>query len=459
MLSLPSRRTPVLLLAGCVLVPILIGPLVARYPLYGIVMVLGIAVLLLAARSIVYPVALAGVPSLLVGLNGSNPLPGKAIFALLTVWLLIGLAFAFMSGAWPASRVARRVLTAPILLLGGMSVLLIARLGQGAYPKTKVELFLAQGLPLLAAGVMIAFKARTFKLYLLVVLGVAVSTAAVLADKISTNQAAQFYPGRFTISTNYNPIWSAREAAIGVLIAVALILGSRSARSSLIAFAAMPLLGIALLSSGSRGPLVALLAALVVLVALTLQDRRTRSRLLRVRTGVLVAIIAVTLVVPGEAIHRSSSFLFGSTADLSSNGRTHLWLRALSLFSSHFWTGVGTGGFAKYEPLYQYPHNIVLEAGAELGVLGATIMVGFLFLALRTSFRAWSASVDREDKVGAALVAALLIATVVNALLSDAIESTDALCFTAGLAYGLRARHVERVAKQALAPSSPRPTG
>jgi O-antigen ligase len=111
------------------------------------------------------------------------------------------------------------------------------------------------------------------------------------------------------------------------------------------------------------------------------------------------------------------------------------------LFDSHFLTGVGTGGFAKYAPPpILYPHNIVLEAAAELGVLGMATVVAFLFLALRTALRTWREAASHEDRVAAALILSILVATILNSMLSDAIETTDALCLVIGLAYGLHVR-------------------
>jgi len=111
------------------------------------------------------------------------------------------------------------------------------------------------------------------------------------------------------------------------------------------------------------------------------------------------------------------------------------------LFYSHFLTGVGTGGFANYAPTgIFYPHNIVLEAAAELGVLGMAVLVAFLFLGLRTAFRAWREATSHEDRIAGALILSILVAAVLNSLLSDAIESTDTLCLVVGLAYGLHVR-------------------
>jgi len=437
----PQGNQAVAFGAALLLGPVAVGLLVARNPLFGVVFVAVVLVVYLAVRSLAFPVALAGVPALLIGLYGSDPLPSKGVFALLTVWLFLGLGLALMSGAWPSSRSARRILVPPIFLIAVLATLLIMRVDPGVYPRTKIELFLAQSVPLLLAGMLIALRVTTFRLYVLLTLAVALGDAVVLTNRLSSNDATQVFTARYTIGTAYNPIWAGRTAAIGVLIALALILGLFSKRASLVGYVSLPFLIVALLASGSRGPVVALLVALVVFVGLVVQNRQLRRRLAQVGLGVGAAVVIAALIVPSSAIDRSASFLFGDASGLSSNGRTQLWDQALSLFYSHFWTGVGTGGFANYAPpAIFYPHSIVLEAAAELGVLGVAVLFAFLLLALRTAFRTWREATTREDRIAAALILSILVATVLNSLLSDAMETTDTLCLVAGLAYGLHAR-------------------
>jgi O-antigen ligase len=424
-----------------ILVPLFCGALIARNPVYGIALLVVIGAVWLAVKSIVYPLALGGVPSLLIGLYGTNPLPSKGVFVLIALWLFLGLGVALLSGAWPSSPAVRRILSPPVFLIGALSILLIARIDPGAYPKVKLELFFAQCVPVLFAGILVGLRARTLRLYIYLEFAVAVANAVVLTYRLNGNSATQTATARFSIGTAYNPIWAGRSAATGVLIAMALVLASRSRRSSIVGYVALPFLAAALLASGSRGPLVGLILALCVLVGLTVRQRKLRSRLVGIGIAVLSAVAIAAAVVPSDALNRSASFLFGNSSDLASNGRSGLWSKAISLFFTHPWTGVGTGGFAHYEPdALRYPHDIVLEAGAELGVLGMTIVVAFLYLALRTAFTGWALAREREDKIMAALIASMLVAAVANALLSDALETTDTLLLVAGLAYGIRAR-------------------
>ena len=89
---------------------------------------------------------------------------------------------------------------------------------------------------------------------------------------------------------------------------------------------------------------------------------------MQVAGGLLAAVVVVPLLVPGSALGRALSAIVGGSSGLSTNGRAQLWAQAFDLLGKHPFLGVGTGGFAALnaEP---YPHNILLEAGSELGIL------------------------------------------------------------------------------------------
>jgi O-antigen ligase len=109
------------------------------------------------------------------------------------------------------------------------------------------------------------------------------------------------------------------------------------------------------------------------------------------------------------------------------------------------------GGFAIRDPIYVYPHNILLESLAELGTIGFVLVASFLVLAISCATQVWraSAGVDRED---AALVIALFAMAFVNAMLSDPIEAVSGVWLAVGLIYGLRARADARVSAAEPAP-------
>jgi O-antigen ligase len=433
--TLVTRRDHILFVLVAAAVPIILFPAYVDLRL-AIALVL-VPVVVLAARSIVYPVALGGVGSLGIALLGSNPLPNKALFTFLTGWLVLGLVLAVLRGE--AAGIDGRLVRVAVGATAVLAVLLVARLQPGAYPSVKVQLFLAQNVLLLFAGILIARKAEQLDLYLILALCMAMASAVVLVRQFLNGSAADLYAGRFTTSVDDNPILAGREAANGVVIAMYFVLTARTGRLRVVALAAFPLLAVTLLASGSRGPMLALAVALLVMVSLSLADARLRARLLTVAVGATVAVAIAPLLVPGDAIARSTSFLIGSHEGLSSNGRFELWQQALDAFLAHPLVGLGTGGFAVLDPIFQYPHNIGLESAAELGIVGLAA-VAVLLVATATRLGAlWDEGVGLA-KAQTALVAGLFAAACVNSLLSDAIEGTAHLWLAVGLAAGLDAR-------------------
>jgi hypothetical protein len=255
-----TRRNNILLLIGAVRAPIVLLPAYADLRLVVVLVV--VPAVVLAARSIVYPVALAGIGSLGIALLGSNPLPDKALFTFVTGWLALGLVLAALRG--DAVGLDGRLVRASVGATLVLAVLLVARLQPGAYPSVKVQLFLAQNVLLLLAGILIARKAERLDLYLILALGVAMASAIVLVQQFLNGTAADLYAGRFTNSVDNNPILAGRQAANGVLIAMYFILTARTGRLRVAALAAFPLLGITLVAAGSRGPMLALAVGLLV---------------------------------------------------------------------------------------------------------------------------------------------------------------------------------------------------
>jgi hypothetical protein len=189
-------------------------------------------------------------------------------------------------------------------------------------------------------------------------------------------------------------------------------------------------------AAGSRGPAVGLVVGAIVLLALSLRDRRARQRVVLVALGAVVAAALVVQLVPGNAVQRTLSVLTGTDNGVSSNGRTALWSEAWHTFVSHPLAGIGTGGFAHLDPVERFPHNLLLEAGAELGIVGVLLVVGILGYGVAAVVRALRTDDDRVRGY-AALAAALFAAAIVNALFSGDIETNDPVWLALGLGIGL----------------------
>jgi O-antigen ligase len=408
-----------------------------------------LAVVFLAWRSPAFPLALAAVPAVVIGAIGTNPFPEGAVKLFGFLWLVLAMFFLVIRGGeWLAFQSVFSLPVIASLLLGGI---LLWRLGDSPatfYGELKVQLFFAANVTLLLAGILVARNRRDFELYLALALLVAAAGALVLLRDLLQGTAEPLLGGRFAISEESHPIQLGRGSAEGIILAAYFLLTAKRVWLRALGFACLPILAISLFASGSRGPLVGLVAALLVLVAGLLADPQARRRLVLLGAGAVAAALLIPQLVPGQDVERALGvFLGGAAEGLSSSGRIELWSLAWSAFLDHPLLGLGTGGFAVIAPVYLYPHNLVLEVAAELGVVGLAALALFLAAGLRIVTTAWRRAVglDRTDIV---LVAALLASALVNAMVSGDIQNNAALWLRIGLAAGIGLR----VAAPALTP-------
>jgi len=429
--------------SGALLAPLAFLPLL-QHP----VLALGIGTLVivgvLATRSVAYPVALAAAPAILIGLIGHNPFPNGAVAFFMFAWTVFAIVLAVMAD--PAALSRRALASPPVILTIALGAWMQLRLGASPdvqYGSFKLRLFVAQNLTLLLAGVVIGRRRRDFDLFATLLLITAAASAIVLAKQLATGQAQATLGGRFSLYEAQSPIGLAREAATGLIVAAFMLLSRRPIPLRLLALAGAPVIAVAFVASGSRGPVIGLVVGLLVLLGLTLREAGTRSRVLLVAIGGIVAAILVTQLVPGQDITRSFSFLFGSSGGLSSNGRFALWRQAWDAFLAHPILGIGTGGFGQIDPVELYPHNLVLEAASELGLVGLVIVVGFVVFGVITLFRIRKGA-NSLDRMHAALAAALFAAGFMNSLISSDFAGNSALWLAAGLGLGIWVRSSAR---------------
>jgi O-antigen ligase len=161
----------------------------------------------------------------------------------------------------------------------------------------------------------------------------------------------------------------------------------------LLYFTAIGLMGIALLLSGSRGGLVALVAEIFFLAILTTNTKSYSQFALKI--GLAVVLIAViiggSIFIGGE----SSLTRFAETAaskDITTN-RTHIWSVTLDVIKNNPIFGAGIGAFtvayAKYDTFngmerVEQAHNDYLQVLADAGVVGLIIGLFFLYRLFKT---------------------------------------------------------------------------
>jgi O-antigen ligase len=178
-------------------------------------------------------------------------------------------------------------------------------------------------------------------------------------------------------SETLNPITIGHLGATVVLLAVWQLLepAQTRARKRILLPVLLILIGLAsLAASGSRGPVLALLFAL--LAAFAVLGRRSLR--------LLLALIAIALLVGllaskgGLDLELESLFLFErlSGAAFVDEERAQLLAEGWQAFQTHPLTGAGT------EPLATYPHNIVLESFMAVGIVGGIAFSTVFVLAL-----------------------------------------------------------------------------
>jgi O-antigen ligase len=435
-----TTRARALIALGAVALPVAFAPLLFR-PVYAIALAAAALVVALASRSIVYPVGLAGLPAVAIGLSGGhNPFPPGVIAQFGAAWIVLALVIAVARDDDELSL--RVVLSAPVVLTVTLMAWMLVRLGpslDSTYGSRKLQLFIAQNVIVLVAGIVVARRRNRFELYVFVTVLMAILSSLALVRGLLAGQDANV-GGRFAITAADSPIGLGRSAAEGIIVAVFVLLASRAGWLRMLAFGALPLVSVALIASGSRGPVVGLAVGLTLLLLLNVGDVEARRRVGLVIAGVVGAVLLVPQLVPGQDVGRALSIFSGRSQGLSSNGRSELWGQAWQLFSAHPFWGIGTGSFGHFQPIELFPHNIFLETGAELGMVGLLLTVAFVASSFAILVRTWRVA-RAEDRAHTSLVLALFASALVNACLSSDITSNDGLWLVGGLAIGLARRH------------------
>ena len=318
-------------------------------PTIAVVLLLSPLAVILARRSIAYPVGIAGIPTLVIAILGRDPFPHGVITATFFGWTFLAIAFALLAGE---QRLPLRLLiTGPVMFSVLLAIALLARLPASlspGYGSTKLQLFLLQNLIVIIAGTLIAQRRWHLERLLYVELLLAGAIGVVLLWHLARGDAQNVFANRYTISAQENPIQLGRESADGLIIAIYAVLSATRASTRIAAAALLPVLVVTLLSSGSRGPVLGALVGLVTLFAVLARDRSARRRLLLIAVAGGAATVLATQLVPGQSIQRSLSFLAGSGSGLNSNGRSQLWSEAWSHFLAHPVLGLGTGSFSAH---------------------------------------------------------------------------------------------------------------
>jgi O-antigen ligase len=175
-----------------------------------------------------------------------------------------------------------------------------------------------------------------------------------------------------------------------------LFVGAVPRDKRLLYITAVGLMGVALLLSGSRGGLVAILSAVFFLIILTTKSKNYGQFALKISLAVLLfaTIIGGTIFVGGE----SSLTRIAETAtskDITTN-RVHIWSVTLEIIKNNLPFGAGIGAYGvsytKFDnsnglERVEQAHNDYLQVLSDMGVVGLLIGAFFVFWLFRTGLQ------------------------------------------------------------------------
>ncbi len=301
----------------------------------------------------------------------------------------------------------RLILLGPLAFLLFLAALSLAWSEDPDYGATKLTLSVWTGFLPAACVLVLAAASQRVSWALIVALGLMSAVALIAYAAPSAD-----YPGRPTLFGE-NPIWAARALFVGALVAIF------GPFPSLVRFVSAALMIAAGLMTLSLGPALGLAIGVWAGVGESFRrGNRLEPRFLVVWTalGVLMG-IAVLIALSGSP--EGDTSLISSLARQQDVTSRQAYLGAsLPLFAQSPLVGIGIGGFAA-TGLDTYPHNLFVEVGLELGLLGLIAFGGWLWLAIRGA-------------AGSPVLVALVVGTTVFTLFSGSLGSnTEFWIFTA----------------------------
>lgn len=309
---------------------------------------------------------------------------------------IVGMPLIYVAMAVPAGLAVHRLVldraTLPeslILLGSGLGVMagMVSAAG-GVAPDRSIPLVVVSVITLgCAIGITLAYRPglEVPALDLLVVVGgvVAVMALTSSAGALQAVEAGNVVSGRLT-----GPFSQPNElgtfCAALLPIAVACVVTTASWRRAVVLGLAAALLATACAMSMSRG---AWIAAVVALLGLAVCEPVTRRAIAAVGLALGATCMAALAVPASMPVLGVLGARIRSLRDPTQNQydeRPLTWAEALRLAGEHPWLGVGPGGFqdatsssasALSANPPDHPHNLVLTALADRGVIGAALAV------------------------------------------------------------------------------------
>lgn len=305
-------------------------------------------------------------------------------------------------------------LLAPIYL----TVFLGLMAGPGAYGAEKGTRFLTLTLLGTLSGFVLLGERRSMNRFL-----TSLAVLAVFLSLYAAQSSQTTYEGRLTLQGS-NPIYFGRIAALSLTFAWLRLHFTKRPFEVAISLVILAISCYTVLAAGSRGPLLSVVLSMLLISMVTASAHGRSPMSMRLVVIVVVSgVLAVVLeTIPSLPLHRFQ-LLLNENMGASVFSRGILFATAWKLTLTHP-LGLGVGGFAKHAILdLQYPHNLFLEVGCELGwlpLLALFVLIGWCFMTLR--------KILQTEYTWTTLFLAVLVMTgVMNSMVSGDLNSNRLL--------------------------------
>ena len=349
------------------------------------------------------------------------------VLALTIVWLIEG----FLSGSWISDGASVVLPMATLALFSFLQTFSWGTGQAGALPLAtwhalsadpyQTRFFAAQLLALTLAGLLLfryASSEGRLRTLINVVIGVAVASAVFGIIRQTTQNKLGFGLPLLPFGSGYGQFINKNHFALlmemGLGLCLGMILGgARKREQSLIYLGGLLAVWTALVLSGSRGALVAMLAQVTAAVLLfsvvapTDHSTEATSRVMRVARSWPLRFVLLLVLICGVVIgtlwmggDQLATRLEDSSRELSAENtgsrqgvsRNEIWRVTLQMFAANPIFGVGMGGYWAAVPEFhdasgtmrpQEAHNDYLELLASGGLFGIGISIWFVVAVLR----------------------------------------------------------------------------
>lgn len=242
-------------------------------------------------------------------------------------------------------------------------------------------------------------------------------------------------------------------SAVALIIIWGLIFPNWSFVKRLVLYPALGVLAVALVGSGGR---FANVSAVICILVGALLCRKLFGDM--VIAGILGLFALPFITIPEASLEYLSS-LARPTGAMGT--RNDLLALGVQIFSEHPLIGVGISGFRARSPnplTYNYPHNLFLELGSEMGILAGLVFLLLAFSAFREAIRQLRDPMQRGNPL-VHTIFLLLIYVFLDAMVSGDINDLRFMWFIFGLPFLLReldsVPRVWKIPAEALARTSP----